>query len=168
MFFGYDIAIQALNYHLAFIGCMNHAVLAVVETDILAYLGVAVLVLREEGTEAAPAAQVAPAELGWQSKNILRLLHHGIVNAYLLAGWEEFADYLFLLLGIERIGHFVYDGCELGLEGADGSADGVDVPHEDAGVPIVVASSKVLLGCLQVWLFLESLNLVDFIYGCWF
>lgn len=27
--------------------------------------------------------------------------------------------------------------------------------------------AKVLLGSLQVWLFLESLHLVDFIYGCW-
>ena len=56
MLFGYDVAIQALNYHLAFIGCMNHAVFAVVEEDVLANLGVAVIVLREEGAEAAPAA----------------------------------------------------------------------------------------------------------------
>ena len=34
---GYDIAIQALNYHLAFIGCMNHAVLAFIQSDVLAY-----------------------------------------------------------------------------------------------------------------------------------
>ena len=34
---GYDIAIQALNYHLAFIGCMNHAVLAFIQADVLAY-----------------------------------------------------------------------------------------------------------------------------------
>ena len=31
---GYDIAIQALNYHLAFIGCMNHTVLAFIQTDV--------------------------------------------------------------------------------------------------------------------------------------
>ena len=36
---GYDIAIQALNYYLAFIGCMDHAVLAIVETYVFAYLG---------------------------------------------------------------------------------------------------------------------------------
>ena len=34
---GYDIAIQALNYHLAFIGCMKHAVLAFIQADVLAY-----------------------------------------------------------------------------------------------------------------------------------
>ena len=53
------------------------------------------------------------------------------------------------------------------LEGSDCLADGINVPYEDSGVPIVIASGKVLHGCLQVWLFLESLNLVDFIYGCW-
>ena len=37
--FGYDIAIQALNYYLAFIGCMDHAVVAIVETYFFAYLG---------------------------------------------------------------------------------------------------------------------------------
>ena len=53
---GYDIAIQALNYHLAFIGCMNHAVLAFIQADILAYLDIASLILWKQGTEAAPAA----------------------------------------------------------------------------------------------------------------
>ena len=38
---GYYIAIQALNHHLAFIGCMNHAVLAFIQTDILTHLGIA-------------------------------------------------------------------------------------------------------------------------------
>ena len=37
---GCDIAIQSLNYHLAFIGCMNHAVLALIQSDILAYLDI--------------------------------------------------------------------------------------------------------------------------------
>ena len=44
---GYDIAIQALNYHLAFIGCMNHAVLAFIQSNVLAYLGIASLILWE-------------------------------------------------------------------------------------------------------------------------
>ena len=35
---GYDIAIQSLNYHLAFIGCMNHAVPAIIQTDVLTTL----------------------------------------------------------------------------------------------------------------------------------
>ena len=34
---GNDIAVQALNYHLSFIGCMNHAVLAFILSDVLAY-----------------------------------------------------------------------------------------------------------------------------------
>ena len=42
---GYDIAIQALNYHLAFI-----------QADVLAYFGIAILILLKQGTEAAPAA----------------------------------------------------------------------------------------------------------------
>ena len=42
---GYDIAIQALDYHLAFIGCMNHTVLAFMQSDVLAYLGIASLIL---------------------------------------------------------------------------------------------------------------------------
>ena len=53
--FGYDIAIQALNYYLAFIGCMDHAVLAFVQSDVLAYFGIAILILWKQGTEAAPA-----------------------------------------------------------------------------------------------------------------
>ena len=53
---GYDIAIQALNYYLAFISCMNHAVLAFIQSDILTYLGIASLILCEQGTEAAPTA----------------------------------------------------------------------------------------------------------------
>ena len=33
----YDIAIQVLNYHLTFIGCMNYAVLAFIQSDALTY-----------------------------------------------------------------------------------------------------------------------------------
>ena len=53
---GNDIAIQTLNYHLAFIGCMNHAVLAFIQADVLAYLGIASLILWKQGTETTPAA----------------------------------------------------------------------------------------------------------------
>ena len=53
---GYDIALQALNYHLAFIGCMNHTVLAFIQANVLAYLGIASLILWKQGAEAAPAA----------------------------------------------------------------------------------------------------------------
>ena len=140
---------------------MNHAVLAVVETDILAYLGVAVLVLREEGTEAAPAAQVAPAELGGEGVYVFRFFHYGIIDADLVAGGEKSTYNLFFFVGVERRCHLVHDGCKLGLEGADGSADGVDVPHEDACVPIVVACGKVVLGGGEVGLFLEGFYLIS-------
>ena len=46
------------------------------------------------------------------------------------------------------------------MEGADGSADGVDVPHEDTGVPVVVASREVLLGGGEVGLLLEGFHLI--------
>lgn len=52
MLFGYDVAVQSLNHDLGFVGYMDHAVLAIIEADVLAYLSVAVIVLREEGTEA--------------------------------------------------------------------------------------------------------------------
>ena len=52
----YATAIQALNYYLAFIGCINHAVLTFIQADVLAYLGIASLVLWKQGTEAAPTA----------------------------------------------------------------------------------------------------------------
>ena len=53
---GYYIAIQALNYYLTFIGCMDHAVLAFIQSDVITYLGIASLILWKQGTEAAPAA----------------------------------------------------------------------------------------------------------------
>ena len=45
--------------------------------------------------------------------------------------------------------------------------DGIDVPYEDTGIPIIITSRKILFSCFLVWLFPESLYLVDFIYGCW-
>ena len=139
---------------------MNHAVLAIVEADVFAYFGVAIFVLREEGTEAAPAAKVAPTELGGDGEDVFRLFHYGIIDTELVAGREESAYDLFFFVGVERRCHLVHDGCELGLESADGSADGVDVPHEDASVPIVVASGKVALGGCEVGLFLEGFYLI--------
>ena len=54
---------NALHYHQdvykrqGFVGGVDYAVLAVIEADVFANLGVAVIVLREEGAEAAPAAR---------------------------------------------------------------------------------------------------------------
>ena len=146
MLLGYDVAIQTLNHDLAFIGGVDHAALAVVEANVLAYLGVAVFVLWKQGAEAAPAAKVAPAKLGGEGVDVFRLLHYGIIDADLVASGEESAYDLFFFVGVERRCHLIHDGCKLGLEGADGSTDGVDVPYEDASVPVVVASGKVVLG----------------------
>lgn len=55
MLFGYNVAIQALNNNLALICSMNHTVLAFIQSDAFAYLGIAILILRKQGTEAAPA-----------------------------------------------------------------------------------------------------------------
>ena len=51
MLYGYDIAIQSLNYHLAFIGCMNRTVLAFIQSNILACLDIAILILWDQGAE---------------------------------------------------------------------------------------------------------------------
>ena len=56
MLLGYDVAIQALNHDLGFISCVDYAVMAVVEADVFANLGVAVFVLWKQGAEAPPAA----------------------------------------------------------------------------------------------------------------
>ena len=129
---GYDIAFQALNHDLDFVGCMDNTVLAVVEADIFVYPGVAVFVLWKEGTEAAPAAKVAPTELGEDGVDVFRLLHYCIIDANLVAGWEEFAYYLFLLFGIERRCHLFHDGCKLGLEGASSSAKMLSVDSQES------------------------------------
>ena len=50
------------------------------------------------------------------------------------------------------------------MEGADCLADGVDVPHEDAGVPVVVAGREVLLGGGEVGLFLEGFHLIYLVH----
>lgn len=144
--------------------------MAVVEADALAYLGVAVIVLREEGAEATPAAKVAPAELGGEGVDVFRLLHYGIIDADLVAGREELANDLFFLVGVKRRCHLFHDGCKLGLEGADCLADGINVPYEDTGIPIVIASGKVVLGGGEVGLLLEGFHLIYLVYvrevGC--
>ena len=53
------------------------------------------------------------------------------------------------------------------MEGADGSADGVGVPYEDASVPKVVASGEVVLGGSEVGLFLEGFYLIYLICVGW-
>lgn len=46
-------------------------------------------------------------------------------------------------------------------------SDSIDIPNKDSCFPIIITSRKILFGCLHVWLFLESLYLVDFIYVRW-
>ena len=165
---GYDIAIQALNHDLGFVGGVDHAVMAVVEADVFANLGVTVFVLWKQGAEAPPTAKVAPAELGGEGEDVFRLLHYCIIDTDIVAGREESANDLFFLVGVKRRCHLFHDGCKLGLEGTDCLADGINVPYEDAGIPIVIASGKIVLGDGEVGLLLEGFHLVDFIYGCWF
>ena len=167
MLFGYDVAVQSLNHDLGFVGCMDNAVVAIVEADVFAYFGVAIFVLREEGTEAAPAAKVAPTKLGGDGEDVFRLLHYCIVDADLFAGGEEAGYDLFFFVGVERRCHLVHDAGKLGLESADGSTDGVDVPHEDASVPIEVAGGKVVFGGGEVGLFLEGFHLIYLVRVRW-
>lgn len=128
---------------------MNRTVLVIIQANVIAHLGIAILILWKQSMEAAPATQVAPSKLGWQGIDFLRFLHHGILNAYLLAGWEEFADHLFLLFSIERRCHLIHNAGKIWLKGLDCLADGIDVPYEDSGIPIVIASGKVLLVSTQ-------------------
>ena len=149
---------------------MNHTVLAFIQADVFAYLSITCLVLWKEGAEATPAAKVAPAELGGEGVDVFRLLHYGIIDANLVAGGEESANDFFFFVGVERRCHLVHDAGKLGLEGADGTADGINVPYEDASVPIVIASGKVVLSGGEVGLFLESFHLIYLVYvrevGC--
>ena len=170
MLLGYDVAIQALNHDLGFICCVDYAVMAVVEADVFANLGVAVFVLWKQGAEAPPTAKVAPAELGGEGVDVFRLLHYCIIDTDLVAGREESANDLFFLVGVKRRCHLFHDGCKLGLEGSDCLADGINVPYEDASVPIVIASGKVVLGGGEVGLLLEGFHLIYPVYvrevGC--
>ena len=79
---GYDIAIQALNYYLAFIGCMNHAIF--LHSYKRMSLPTLALPASSCGSKVRRRPQLPkslPAEFGWQRINFLRLLHHSIVNA---------------------------------------------------------------------------------------
>lgn len=75
------------------------------------------------------ASQALPAEFDWQSLEFLLLLHQGIVNAYLLTGWEDFIDYLLLLFGIVRKCHLIHDADKTRIENSDCLTDGINVPY---------------------------------------
>ena len=53
MLLGYEVAIQDMNYHLAFICGVDYALVAVVETNVLAYLGVSVIFIPDVSMGAA-------------------------------------------------------------------------------------------------------------------
>ena len=50
------------------------------------------------------------------------------------------------------------------MEGSDCLANGINIPHEDAGVPVVVAGREVLLGSGDVGLLLEGLHLIYLVH----
>lgn len=45
MLFCHNVTIQALNYHLTFIGCMDNTVLAFIQSNVFTHFGIAILIL---------------------------------------------------------------------------------------------------------------------------
>ena len=109
-----------------------------------------------DGTET---AKVRPIKVSFNDIDVIRLLHHGIVDGDFLAGREQFPDRLSLIGSPEGRGDPVHDPCDLRRMGAKLRHDGRDTPDEYAGVPEIGAGGKIFLGGCEVRLLLELTHL---------
>src|SRR5574344_1699935 len=80
VFFGHDIAVQALYNHFLLARGMDDAVVSFVEVDVRADASVAVSVFLYLFAQRTPRSKVAPAETGGIDEDFLGVLHNGIVH----------------------------------------------------------------------------------------
>jgi len=102
-----------------------------------------------------PAAKVAPGEVVGNDVDAAALFHDGVVDGDFVAGREEAAELSLFGRGEKGWLELVHDGRYLRSKGAQFFYDSLYVPHEDTGIPEVVAIGKIGLGGLQGRFFLE-------------
>lgn len=161
VFLYHDVAVQSLDDHFLLLRGVYDAVVRIVEVDVIAYAGIAILVFGGLLMERNPRAKVAPSEGRGVNKDFLCLFHDGIVYGNVLAGGENLVNHLLLLLRIvvrEEVGE---DTRHLGVVHTEGIDDGRHAPNEDAGVPEVIALLDVALGNVERGFLLKGVYAVD-------
>ena len=86
--FSHDKSVESLYDYLFLFGGMHHAVMTVIEFDVIAYAAVAVDILLYMFLKRAPCTKVAPSEVGRMNKYLFSLLHYSIIYRDILGGWE--------------------------------------------------------------------------------
>ena len=140
---------------------MHHTVPAVVHIHPAAHLGIARFILRQQRAQRTPATQVTPSELRRQHKDILRLLHHRIVDGNLLASREEALQLLRLFVRKQGRLQLVHHSGNLRRIPAYGIRNRVRVPHKNPRVPEIIPRSQIPLCRFHVRFLPERLHLAD-------
>ena len=156
--FGNDISVEALHYCFHPLGYMHHTVVAIKHLDVLANEGVAIHVALALQAQRAPCAKVAPTKIGGANKNLLSLLHHGIVDGDIVAIAINIIDDLLFLWRSQLILQTLKDAIDAGSIHSEGIDDGLDTPNEDACVPEIIVLLDILLSCRQVGLLTELVD----------
>ena len=123
--------------------------------------GVGVTVLAGVLVERAPGTHVAPAELSAAYIDVVRLLHHAVVDRDGAAFGEYPGDGFRFFRSAQYRLDVREEGVVLGQVGAHRFDDVADFPDEDAGVPEKFAALQERLRQLQVGFFGETLDLAD-------
>ena len=156
-----DISVESLQDHLLLLGCVHNAVAALKGVDVLADESVAVHVALALQQQRAPCAEVAPAEVCREDEDLLGILHHGIVDGNVVAVGIHLINSLLLLWRAHDILYALKDIVDARRIDTQGIDDGLDAPHKDAGIPEEVMLTDIVLGGLQVRLFLELVDTID-------
>ena len=154
---------------------MDHTVAALVEFYIANY-SIVVCVFGELIVQRGPVAQVAPPKVGRMGVDKAFAgggFHHGKVDGDLFALGEDGFHFGLWLLAIglctlaswNHLIHLLgYHWLVLG----DARCDGLNIPHEDAGIPEEVACSEVLFGSGKVGFFLEGTHATNLTFDGFF
>ena len=107
-------------------------------------------IFRQILVQRSPSTQITPSKAGRKDKNLIRLLHNGIIHRNILAQREILVNHFLLLVRIIirkqtlehlRNGRLIY---------AQGIHHRIYIPHKNTGIPEEIIFLNIAPGCFQI------------------
>ena len=129
--------------------------------DVLADESVAVHVALALQQQRAPRAKVAPTKVCREDKDLLCILHHGVIDGDIVAIGIHLINSLLLLRRAHDILYAFKDVVDAGRIHAQSIDNRLHTPYKDTGIPEKVMLADIVLGSFQVRLFLELVDTIN-------
>ncbi len=148
--FRHNITFQTLQHHRFIRRYPNHTIPAFYQTHPFPHNGIPVRIFPRQLMQRPPGTQIRPTEISRENINIMRMLHHGIINGYILTFGKTPIHHLLLSRSIKTLLQLIKNTRNLRLFLPESLFYRRHIPDKNTGIPQIPACPQILLRRLPV------------------